>query len=75
MKNSEVYDFVDKYNEVEKTDFDDYLPKLELLLKAGYKLKDAASIISLLFNVNKNKLYKRVIKKDWRLINLFNLFI
>lgn len=71
----ELVIIVDKYNEVEKTDFDDYLPKLELLLKAGYKLKDAASIISLLFNVNKNKLYKRVIKKDWRLINLFNLFI
>ena len=71
----ELVIIVDKYNEVEKTDFDDYLPKLELLLKAGYKLKDATSIISLLFNVNKNKLYKRVIKKDWRLINLFNLFI
>ena len=60
----ELVIIVDKYNEVEKTDFDDYLPKLELLLKAGYKLKDATSIISLLFNVNKNKLYKRVIKKD-----------
>ena len=60
----ELVIIVDKYNEVEKNDFDDYLPKLELLLKAGYKLKDATSIISLLFNVNKNKLYKRVIKKD-----------
>lgn len=60
----ELVIIVDKYNEVVKTDFDDYLPKLELLLKAGYKLKDATSIISLLFNVNKNKLYKRVIKKD-----------
>lgn len=60
----ELVIIVDKFNEIEKTDFDDYIPKLELLLKAGYKLKDATSIISLLFNVNKNKLYKRVIKKD-----------
>lgn len=54
---------VEKYEKEDIKDLDEYVTKVKELIKSNYKLKEAVSIVSLLFSVNKNKLYKEAIEK------------
>lgn len=59
----ELVIIVDKCEATEISSFDEYIEKVKLLIKNNYKLKEAVSLVSLLFGINKNKLYKESLEK------------
>ncbi len=60
----ELVIIVDKKEETNtEDDISIYIEKVNLLIKYGFSQKDACSAVALLFNQNKNKLYKATLNK------------